>query len=75
MSLLEQKPDPLAEVRAKIWPTYLTSCFYWIPMTSINFLLMPPSARVAYVAVCQFVWVNILCWFKRQSFEPQVAEN
>ncbi|CAG0913744.1 unnamed protein product [Notodromas monacha] len=57
MSLLEGKDDPLAEVRAKLWPTYLTSCVYWIPMTSINFLLMPPSARVVYVA-----WFRMKRW-------------
>lgn len=67
MSLMERKPDVLEECKKKLLPTFKTSCMYWLPMQSINFFLVPPQARVVYVGCCTFVWVNILCWFKRQS--------
>ncbi|CAG0895089.1 unnamed protein product [Darwinula stevensoni] len=67
MSTLEFKSDILAEWKQKIGPTYLTSWFFWIPAQAINFALLPPPARVVYVASASFIWINILCWFKRQS--------
>ncbi|XP_059480012.1 mpv17-like protein [Neocloeon triangulifer] len=68
MSIMERKGDILEECRNKIIPTFKTSCMFWLPAQSINFMLVPPAARVVYVGSCAFIWVNILCWFKRQNY-------
>ncbi|XP_018563503.1 mpv17-like protein [Anoplophora glabripennis] len=67
MSVMERKPDIFEEFRQKIGNTFKTSCMFWLPAQSINFLLIPPAFRVTYVGTCSFAWVNILCWIKRQS--------
>ncbi|OQR71284.1 mpv17 protein-like [Tropilaelaps mercedesae] len=77
LSIMEGKEDIFAETRAKWWPTYKLSCCFWLPVQCINFLFMPPAARVVTVAVCSFAWVNILCICKRRtnnSSEPAKAE-
>ncbi|XP_065343867.1 mpv17-like protein isoform X2 [Cloeon dipterum] len=68
MSIMERKGDILEECRNKIIPTFKSSCMFWLPAQSLNFLLVPPAARVVYVGSCAFIWVNILCWFKRQNY-------
>ena len=40
-----------------------------MPAQALNFVFLPPSMRVVWVAACSFLWVNILCRFKRQSPE------
>jgi len=44
--------------------TFAMDCCFWIPCTAANFLLIPSWARVTFVAVASFVWVNVLCWIK-----------
>ena len=41
------------------------SCMFWMPAQAINFLLVPQTMRVVYIAACSFAWVNILCIAKR----------
>jgi hypothetical protein len=39
---------------------------------------MPPSMRVVYISTCSFLWINLLCMFKRGSPElkkPVEAEE
>ncbi|XP_014243456.1 mpv17-like protein isoform X2 [Cimex lectularius] len=69
MSIMEGKDDLLAELREKFVPTFQTSCGFWLPAQAINFLVVPPMARVVYVATCSFIWVNILCWIKRTELK------
>lgn len=47
---------------------------FWLPAQSINFLMVPPAARVVYVGSCAFIWVNVLCWFKRQNYEKPIQK-
>ncbi|XP_063925567.1 mpv17-like protein isoform X2 [Zophobas morio] len=68
MSIMERKKDIFEECREKIIPTFKTSCMFWLPAQSINFMLIPPPFRVVYVGTCSFAWVNILCWLKRQEY-------
>ncbi|XP_018895634.2 mpv17-like protein [Bemisia tabaci] len=70
MSLMEGKRDLLAECREKFIPTFQTSCVFWLPAQAVNFMLVPPAARVVYVGTCSFLWINILCWIKRRDFKP-----
>ena len=41
------------------------SCMFWMPAQAVNFLLVPQTMRVVYIAACSFAWVNILCIAKR----------
>ncbi|XP_025836892.1 mpv17-like protein [Agrilus planipennis] len=66
MSLLEGREDCTKELKEKFLTTFKTSCMFWLPVQTINFLLVPPSFRVIYVGTCSLTWVNILCWIKRQ---------
>lgn len=67
MSAMEGKEDYFAELKAKFGPTFQTSCMFWLPATTINFMLIPNNFRVVYVGVCSFAWINILCWLKRKE--------
>ncbi|XP_019870670.1 mpv17-like protein [Aethina tumida] len=67
MSAMEKKIDLLEECREKFIPTFKTSCLFWLPVQTINFLLIPPVFRVTYIGTCSFAWINILCWIKRGS--------
>lgn len=69
MSIMEKANDPLEECKQKILPTFVRSCLFWLPAQSLNFLFIPPKFRVIYVGTCSFLWVNILCWVKRQDYK------
>lgn len=66
---MEGKKDIFAELQNKFIPTFQSSCLFWLPAQAINFLLLPPMARVVYVGTCSFIWVNILCWLKRKEIK------
>ncbi|KAB0796247.1 hypothetical protein PPYR_10308 [Photinus pyralis] len=68
MSIMEGKEDIFEECRSKFVPTFQSSCLFWLPAQSVNFMLIPPTFRVVYIGLCSFGWVNILCYIKRQSF-------
>ena len=38
---------------------------FWMPAQAANFLLVPQTMRVVYIAAMSSVWVNILCIAKR----------
>uniref|UniRef100_A0A023F7S6 Putative conserved plasma membrane protein n=1 Tax=Triatoma infestans TaxID=30076 RepID=A0A023F7S6_TRIIF len=69
MSIMEGKEDIFAELQQKFIPTFQTSCLFWLPAQCINFLFIPPMARVVYVGICSFMWVNILCWLKQKKLK------
>ncbi|XP_057654891.1 mpv17-like protein isoform X2 [Diorhabda carinulata] len=69
MSIMDGKKDIFEECRQKFIPTYKTSCLFWIPAQLMNFILVPPIYRVIYIGTCSFVWINILCYLKRQKVE------
>lgn len=69
MSWMEGKEDLTLELKQKFLPTFERSCMFWLPAQLFNFVLIPPRFRVIYMGVCGFVWVNILCWIKRQQTE------
>lgn len=73
MSVMERARDPLAECREKFAPTFARSCLFWLPAQTANFLWVPPQLRVVYIGGCALVWVNILCWIKRQQQQQQPA--
>lgn len=73
MAILQRKEDLFADMRAKYARTFQMSCMFWLPVQTINFLLVPPWARVVYVGSSSFVWANILCWIQRQPVHQPEA--
>lgn len=71
MAVLEGREDLFAEMRSKYLKTFQTSCLFWLPVQSVNFVFVPPAARVVYVGTSSLVWANILCWIKRQPQQPE----
>uniref|UniRef100_A0A034WKG4 Mpv17-like protein n=1 Tax=Bactrocera dorsalis TaxID=27457 RepID=A0A034WKG4_BACDO len=75
MSLMERAEDPFKELREKFLPTFTRSCIFWLPAQTLNFVMVAPRFRVIYMGVCGFIWVNILCWIKRQPNELEPASE
>lgn len=67
MSIMEMKKDKFEECKEKFLPTFQRSCLFWLPAQTVNFLLIPPHLRVVYMGCASFLWVNILCYVKRQK--------
>lgn len=67
MSLMEGAEDPFAELREKFVPTFFRSCIFWLPAQALNFMFIAPRFRIIYMGICGMIWVNILCYIKRQN--------
>ncbi|XP_073836889.1 mpv17-like protein [Musca autumnalis] len=67
MAVMEGADDKFLELKQKFLPTFERSCMFWLPAQLFNFVLIAPRFRVIYMGVCGFIWVNILCWIKRQQ--------
>ncbi|KAH8242240.1 mpv17-like protein [Drosophila bipectinata] len=75
MSIMEGSEDIFLELREKFVPTFVRSCVFWLPAQALNFSLVAPRFRVIYMGVCGLIWVNILCWTKRQSITKSNLET
>ncbi|XP_032520247.2 mpv17-like protein [Danaus plexippus] len=71
MGIVERREDVFSELKAKYWRTFIANQAYWIPAQTVNFLLMPPNLRVVYVASASFIWINVLCFIKRQTTDKK----
>lgn len=67
MSLMEGAEHPFEELREKFVPTFLRSCIFWLPAQALNFMFIAPRFRIIYMGICGMIWVNILCYIKRQN--------
>lgn len=67
MSIMERQRSITEECQKKFVPTFQRSCLFWLPAQTVNFLLIPPQYRVVYMGCASFLWVNILCYVKRQK--------
>ncbi|CAH0584421.1 unnamed protein product [Chrysodeixis includens] len=70
MAVMERKDDLFEELRHKYIKTFLANQSFWIPGQMINFFFVPPHLRVVYVATASFLWINVLCYIKRQKLRP-----
>lgn len=68
---MEGAESPFAELKEKFVPTFARSCLFWLPAQAINFYWVGPRFRVIYVGSCSLIWANILCWVKRQNYQPK----
>ncbi|XP_034109622.1 mpv17-like protein isoform X1 [Drosophila albomicans] len=73
MSLMEGSDDIFQELREKFMPTFQRSCVFWLPAQALNFLFIAPRFRIIYMGFCGMIWVNILCWIKRQSLSTETT--
>ncbi|VVD03248.1 unnamed protein product, partial [Leptidea sinapis] len=55
----------------KYWKTFLANQAFWIPGQLINFTFVPSHLRVVYVASASFLWINVLCFIKRQKVDKE----
>ncbi|XP_013146786.1 PREDICTED: mpv17-like protein [Papilio polytes] len=69
MGIAERKEDIFEEIRVKYWKTFIANQAFWIPGQTINFFFVPSHLRVVYVASASFIWINVLCFIKRQKTE------
>ncbi|CAK1586021.1 unnamed protein product [Parnassius mnemosyne] len=67
MGIAERKEDIFEELREKYWMTFIANQVFWIPGQTINFFFVPSNLRVVYVASASFIWINVLCFIKRQK--------
>ncbi|XP_072947482.1 mpv17-like protein [Epargyreus clarus] len=67
LGILERKEDVFEELREKYWKTFIANQAFWIPGQTINFFFVPSNLRVVYVASASFIWINVLCFIKRQK--------
>ncbi|XP_028178340.1 mpv17-like protein [Ostrinia nubilalis] len=74
IGVLERKEDVFEELREKYTKTLIANQAFWIPSQTVNFFFVPPHLRVVYVATVSFVWINVLCFIKRQK-NGKVAEK
>ncbi|RVE50723.1 hypothetical protein evm_004633 [Chilo suppressalis] len=75
MGVLERKEDVFEELRAKYWKTFAANQAFWIPSQTVNFYFIPSHLRVVYVASASFIWINVLCFIKRQKTENTIADS
>ncbi|XP_053118017.1 mpv17-like protein isoform X2 [Hemicordylus capensis] len=57
LSLLDGETDISGKLREKFWPTYKV----------VNFTLVPPILRTAYVGACSFLWTAFLCYLRQRD--------
>lgn len=80
MSVMEGQEDVLRDCRLKLLDTFLASCIFWTPAMALNFLVMPPVARVTFVGFCSLIWVNFMCIMKKtgsggdEEFERKLTQ-
>uniref|UniRef100_A0A6I8R1A2 MPV17 mitochondrial membrane protein-like n=1 Tax=Xenopus tropicalis TaxID=8364 RepID=A0A6I8R1A2_XENTR len=64
LSLLDGESDIFKNLKEKFWPTYKVTCSF--PST-INFSVIPPFVRTAYIGVCAFLWTTFLCYIRNRD--------
>ncbi|CAH0729920.1 unnamed protein product, partial [Brenthis ino] len=72
LGALERKQGVFEELKDKYWKTFMANQAFWIPGQTINFFFVPSNLRVVYVASLSFIWINILCFIKRQKVEKNI---
>ncbi|EAT47267.1 AAEL001625-PA [Aedes aegypti] len=71
MSLLESKTvdESIAEVKAKVPPTYKVAICIWPLLQTFNFSVVPEKNRVPFVSMCSLLWTIFLAYMKQLELE------
>lgn len=72
MSAMEGKEDWTEECRDKFAHTFFYDCIFWLPMQAINFKFIPNAFRIVFIAICSFVWLNVLCTIKNAPLSGKI---
>ncbi|NP_001087474.1 mpv17-like protein isoform X1 [Xenopus laevis] len=67
LSLLDGERDVFKNLKEKFWPTYKTGVMCWTVFQTINFSVIPPFVRTAYIGVCAFLWTTFLCYIRNRD--------
>ncbi|KAJ8715994.1 hypothetical protein PYW08_013279 [Mythimna loreyi] len=67
LSVLERKENVFEELQQKYKTAFIANQTFWIPVQTVNFFFIPSHLRVTYVASASFLWINVLCYIKRQQ--------
>ncbi|KAK1150651.1 mpv17-like protein [Acipenser oxyrinchus oxyrinchus] len=67
LSVLDRKEDVFEDLRNKFWPSYQTGLVYWSAVQAVNFSLVPPVVRTAFIGGCAFVWTAFLCCLRQHD--------
>ncbi|XP_056398805.1 mpv17-like protein [Hyla sarda] len=73
LSLLEGDEDIFKNLKEKFWPTYKTGILCWSVFQTINFSIIPPVIRTAYIGVCAFLWTTFLCYIRNRDIDQVTA--
>ncbi|XP_063363223.1 mpv17-like protein [Cydia amplana] len=74
LGYLEGRANIFEELKEKYWKTFIANQCFWIPGQTINFYFMPPQLRIVYISSVSFIWINVLCFIKRQKM-PTSSEK
>ncbi|XP_068097121.1 mpv17-like protein [Hyperolius riggenbachi] len=69
LSLLDGEEDVFKNLKEKFWPTYKTGVICWTVFQTINFSIVPPLIRTAYIGVCAFLWTTFLCYVRNRDID------
>ncbi|KAM9299379.1 mpv17-like protein [Gastrophryne carolinensis] len=72
LSILDGEEEIFKNLKEKFWPTYKTGVLCWTVFQTINFSIIPPLVRTAYIGACAFVWTTFLCYIRNRDID-QVA--
>ncbi|XP_053546601.1 mpv17-like protein [Bombina bombina] len=73
LSLLDGDEDIFKNLKEKFWPTYKTGVVCWTVFQTINFSLIPPFVRTAYIGACAFLWTTFLCYIRNRDIDQVSA--
>ncbi|KAG8569693.1 hypothetical protein GDO81_014522 [Engystomops pustulosus] len=73
LSLLDGEEDIFKNLREKFLPTYKTGVLCWSVFQTINFSIVPPVIRTAYIGVCAFLWTTFLCYIRNRDIDQVTA--
>lgn len=74
MAIVERREDIFEELRQKYLKAFIANQSFWVPAQTVNFFFIPPHLRVVYVASASFLWINVLCYIKRQKLHSDVVK-
>ncbi|XP_029441170.1 mpv17-like protein [Rhinatrema bivittatum] len=74
LSFLDGEEDILKNLREKFWPTYKTGVLCWTLIQTVNFSLVPPYIRTAYIGLCAFLWTTFLCYIRKRDMEQATSQ-
>jgi len=64
----------LENYKTHMWDTCTSGCTIWLPVSTINFYLIPQNFRIAWMAAFSFGWLTILSFISNRSL-PGTAKQ